>query len=178
MAALARSRCNDEIFGKELRLTGHRLSLEINGLDEWAPAFAGDEKKFARLLMHADKRAEQICGKIPAPTTQARRGPGSCPAQNILFAENFGQIVRQCDWQFARCVKIRGNIQLFPGQPDFRFYRAEDFWREIKECRHGDGADRQGNDRVVINQRESAEYGDIFADAKSDIGKWFRRGAA
>ena len=60
-------------------------------------------------------------------------------------------------------------------EPDFRFHRAENFRREIKERHDGDDENGKRQHRVVMDERESAENRDILGNGQADIGRRFWR---
>ena len=66
----------------------------------------------------------------------------------------------------AECSRF---IQLLPDQPKFHSGRPQNFGREINEGADRNQKDGESNNRVVMQQREPAEYGRVFAEAERDI---------
>ena len=148
-------------------------AIELDGLGKGPSAFPGDEQNLARLFVSRDERPKKICRNAAAPSANAGRGPGDCFAEDILPAENRSEARWQSKRQFHRHSEIGGTIQFFQCQPNLRFHDAQNFWRKIEKRCDGQREDRQGERRIVMNERESAEHGDIFAETKRDVRKWF-----
>ena len=148
-------------------------AVELDGLSKGPSAFPGGEQDLARLFFRRDERAEKICRNAATPSANAGRGPGNRFAENILSAESRSEARWQSKRQFHRRAEIGGTIQFFQCQPDFCFHGAQNFWREIKKRCDGQREDRQGERGIVMNERESAEHGDIFTETKRDVRKWF-----
>src|SRR4030081_3728976 len=101
-------------------------ALQVNS----ARGLARDKNYFARLFVRGDERAEEICWNAPAASANAQRSPGNCFAQNIVTIKNRREPGRKCKRQIHRRIAISWSIEFFPGKPDFRFHRPQNFRRK------------------------------------------------
>ena len=148
-------------------------AIELDGLGKGPSAFSGDEQNLARLFVSRNERPEKIRRNAAAPSANAGRGPGDRFAEDILPAENRSEARWQSKRQFHWQAELGGTIQFFQCQPDFCFHRAQNFWCEIKKRCDGQREDRQGEGRIVMDEREPTEHGDVFTETKRDVRKWF-----
>ncbi len=165
------SRENNQVFREEFRFVRDHRAAELDCLGKWPPGFARDKEKFVRLFIGCDQRAEKICRNPASAAADAGRGPGDRFTQDVLSCKNVLQSRRQSNRQLYRHVEIGRAIQFFKGEPGFRFHGAQNLRRKIEERCGGNGEDRQCEDGIVMNQRESAQDGDIFANTESDVRK-------
>src|SRR5206468_7073924 len=111
----------------------------------------------------------------PPSAAQAGGRPSHRFLQHILLIESGGITTGNLWGEVSGAAKNGGAVQFLKGEPNLALHRSEDLRREINEGSNEDDQHAQGEQRAVVDQRQSADDGNIFAEAESDIRKRLRR---